>query len=303
MSEDSKLVTNNFNAVAKVAYEAEEKYGMPKLPDDDYSLIGDAIISDWSLPDFKLKHFIANSHIHPMHRARQLLMELNSRQENYEQFVYDLENLEIRIEIEKELMETAATPGQKKLHELEARQLNVSLVRLKEKLKHSWHERNKFLRNLKEFNESELGRHTDGRLFIDILKDDPEECERIEAKYWEYRLGKQAALDMIAYGRVGVGNMEAIMQMPADAQNKALAMAYEVLITNEKRMNLVQDKVQALVDHGQPVSDITALMEIKNTESLMQLTQMAEKIQQLAYNPEGRDDDTGNNNVPLIQKR
>ena len=51
--------------------------------------------------------------------------------------------------------------------------------------------------------------------------DNPEE----ERKYWIARMAKQAAIDVISYGRVGSGNMDSIAMMPEEDQVEALAMA------------------------------------------------------------------------------
>jgi azurin len=40
-------------------------------------------------------------------------------------------------------------------------------------------------------------------------------------------MGKQAAMDMMAYGRVGVGNMEAITQMPVEDQSRVLQITID----------------------------------------------------------------------------
>ena len=105
---------------------------------------------------------------------------------------------------------------------------------------------------------------------------------------WYYSEPKQAAMDMIAYGRIGVGNMEAIMQLDADSQNKTIAMAYEVLIQNESRMNKISDAVVNKLEKGETVSDIHLLANISQSEFIddvaLKLTQ-EKKV------------------VPLIQKR
>ena len=117
----------------------------------------------------------------------------------------------------------------------------------------------------------------------------PEQNEEIEKDYWEYRLAKQGAMDMIAYGRIGVGNMEAIMQLDADSQNKTIAMAYEILIQNESRMNTISDLVVEKLNNGETVSDIHLLTNISQTEfiddDVLKLNNQEKKI------------------VPLIQKR
>ena len=65
-------------------------------------LINRSIVADWSTPEFKIKHFIANSHIHPLHKIRQYMIELNARQEAIENFNDEMLKLEAEIELEKE---------------------------------------------------------------------------------------------------------------------------------------------------------------------------------------------------------
>ena len=54
-----------------------------------------------------------------------------------------------------------------------------------------------------------------------------ENKEEKELEYWQVRMGKQAAMDMMAYGRVGVGNMEAITQMPVEDQSRVLEITID----------------------------------------------------------------------------
>jgi hypothetical protein len=44
-----------------------------------------------------------------------------------------------------------------------------------------------------------------------------------ERKYWIARMAKQAAMDMVSYGRIGSGNMDSIAMMPEEDQIMALA--------------------------------------------------------------------------------
>jgi len=256
---------------------------LPQLNDVQSKLIHKSITTDWSVPEYKLKHFVAGSHIHPFHKVRQYLMELNTRHENLETFERDIEKLEIEIELEAELRDHTNLVAQKKLHELEIRYKKRELLVLAEKFRSQVGDRNKIFKLIEEFNLSSEGQDSQGRLWMDLL-DDPIEAERIEKDYWEYRLAKQGALDMIAYGRIGVGNMEAIMQLAPESQNKCIAMAYETLITNEHRMNQISDGVVKRLDSGNTVTDITQLLGINKTDFMLQL------------------ENQENNDVPSIQK-
>ena len=76
------------------------------------------------------------------------------------------------------------------------------------------------------------------------------------------------------------------MQLDADGQNKCLAMAYEVLLTNESRMNQISDKVVGILESGRSVSDINALLQIQPSEFSLRLANQTQEQP----------------NVPLIQK-
>jgi hypothetical protein len=85
--------------------------------------------------------------------------------------------------------------------------------------------RHYYLDLLKEFLNSPDGKIPDGtdRSWLDILHSD--EQDQYEKQIWTNRLGKQAALDIMFYGRIGVGNMDAILQLSPDQQTETLVLA------------------------------------------------------------------------------
>lgn len=259
---------------------------LPTIINKDNELISRSIRHDWSVPEFKVKHFVAGSHIHPLHKIKQYLMELGSRFENLEIFENDIKRIELEIALLEEQKIDMRYESEKKLADLEIMVKTRTLAISKEKFRNAESEVKKYMRLIEEFNDSHEGKNEHGKLYMDLMND-PVECEKIEAQYWEYRLAKQAALDMIAYGRIGIGNMEAIMQLDADAQNKCIAMAYEVLLTNETRMTQISDSVVHLLQNGQTVSDINKLIQIERTEFINQLEHKTQE---------------NTSNVPLIQK-
>ena len=258
------------------------------LTEKQNEIIRKSQLNDWSIPEFKLKNFVARSHIHPMHQLRQLMLELNTKTEMIDNWEFDREQFELEIELENEQAELTQYVAQKKLHLLEVKRIKAKLAVVNEKLRTILYEREKVLKLIDEIDNSPQGYTKDGRRYLDIMND-PEQNEEIERDYWEYRLAKQAAMDMIAYGRIGVGNMEAIMQLDADSQNKSITMAYEILIQNESRMNKISDTVVEKLNNGETVSDIHLLANISQSEFIndisLQLANQEKKV------------------VPLIQKR
>jgi hypothetical protein len=254
------------------------------LTETQNSMILKAQQMDWSVPEFKVKHFVGGSHIHPLHRIQQYLLELNSRMEMMGTYEYELSKFKAQRELEYEKREVAQFKAEKTLCEIEIADIDRKVKATEGRIFSLSQDIKKYMNLIEEFNNSPEGRDADGELYYDILSN-PIKREAIEAEYWEYRLAKQAAMDMVAYGRIGTGNMEAILQLSGDSQNKCIAMAYEVLITNETRMNLIQEKVVERLESGRTVSDIGKLMNIQKSEFLNRL-ESSEKP-----------------NVPLIQKR
>ena len=72
----------------------------------------------------------------------------------------------------------------------------------------------------------------DGTDLKDAIQD-PKKPHELETQHWRARLGKQAALDIIALGRIGTGNMEAISMMPEEDA----AVAMHIALDWSTRMN------------------------------------------------------------------
>ena len=57
-------------------------------------------------------------------------------------------------------------------------------------------------------------------------------------------MGKQAAMDMLAYGRVGVGNMEAIAQMPVEDQSRVLQITIDYASNMSEAMAGIEENLK-----------------------------------------------------------
>ena len=128
-------------------------------------------------------------------------------------------------------------------------------------------ERNSFLRLIREFNESPIGKYKDGRLLIDVL-DDEKICEELEYEHWTYRMAKQTALDWIAYGRPGIGNMDAVFQLEGEQQEQVLKLALELFARNEMRIKRLTDEVNERIQKGLPPSSGAQLLEITEKDNV-----------------------------------
>jgi hypothetical protein len=107
---------------------------------------------------------------------------------------------------------------------------------------------------------SEYGTLEDGTKLIDIF-DNPAKQEQAEREYWIKRLGKQSAMDMIAYGKVGVGNMDSLTMLSYEDQQKAIELASDVFVHNERRLQQIVHKSNQQAQLGN-ASELTEQLKI-----------------------------------------
>ena len=206
------------------------------LTNDHKELIVTAISQHWTIPEFKVKNFIGNAQITPYAKLKQYLLELNTRESAVESMEYESQKIVFEIEIHTEEMERTLSPAQKKLHQLEVIKLQRMQRKSQSRLKDAYDERDIYLKLIDEFNNSSEGYLEDGRRIMDIMTNSAE-TEKLEKEYWTLRLAKQTALDMIAYGRAGVGNMEAVGMLEPAQQIEVMELACDYFVRNEIRTN------------------------------------------------------------------
>lgn len=204
------------------------------LSENQKELIAYSLSRDWAMPEFKAKHFVGQAQITPYAIIKQYLLELNAREGAIENLEYETKKLQCQIAIEIEKSDAAESIGTKSLHEVEIMHLDRLLKKNLHKIKDAYSERQTFIKLLDDINNSNEGKLPSGELIIDAIKD-PAKEELLEKEYWTLRLAKQTALDMIAYGRAGVGNMEAVSMLEEDQQIQVMTLACDYYIRNEYR--------------------------------------------------------------------
>jgi hypothetical protein len=116
----------------------------------------------------------------------------------------------------------------------------------------NWYlERQQLIDLVNEFLESEEALLPDGsgRTYMDIM--DTEEEDLYEAQYWTNRLAKQAATDLLFYGRVNSGNMDAILSMSPQQQTETLTLA----LSYGSQLQKIQANIQLEVDQTLSLED------------------------------------------------
>jgi hypothetical protein len=204
------------------------------LTTDQAELIAYSLGREWQMPTFKAKHFVGNAQIHPYSKLKQYLLEINSRESALERMIFDYKKNDLALRrVEHKITITEGFDREEA--EIERDEELRKKKTMLHKLKDLYNERQVFLDLIDEFNNSEEGRMKDGTLIIDAIKDRNKE-EELEREYWTLRLAKQSACDMIAYGRIGVGNMEAVSMLDAKQQEEVFQLAADYVVRNENRM-------------------------------------------------------------------
>jgi hypothetical protein len=197
---------------------------------------------NWGTPVFKMDNFIGNAQYSSFGKLRQFMLELKTREDMVSQMEHGIEKIKLEIELIEEYKSQTSSVAQNKLHDLEIKEKYRNLDNAKNLLTMTYEERDKFMLLITRFNESPEGVLPDGRRIIDIMGDHEEE-ERLEAELWVNRLGQQAANDLLFYGHVGTGNMEAIGQLAPEDQIKAIECAVEKTITTSQRLEIAHKSV------------------------------------------------------------
>jgi hypothetical protein len=194
------------------------------MSEDEKDLITKAMNKEWTNPKYKMRYFVGQAQITPFSKFRQWLLEIKSKEESIENMEYEIAKYEIEVDRFARMADEAHDDLDRRLAEVEKWNATRNLTMSKRRLQDWYLERHQLLDLLKEFTESDEGKLPDGsgRTYWDIINTEAE--DDYEAEYWTNRLAKQAATDMLFYGRIGTGNMDAILSMDPKQQAETLAL-------------------------------------------------------------------------------
>ena len=236
-----------------------EQYGLSEF---DQNIIRSAVIVDSGMTDYQSKHFVANSQITPYKQVRQALMELEVRYHAYQEIKASLRKAEIMRLKWIKLKEETPDPLDQELIQIDIDKNDYDITIWKRKIRQSEYEMKSFLDVVKKYANTE-------EEFAYFLEKNEEE----EKQYWIARMGKQAAMDIISYGRVGSGNMDSIAMMNPDEQLESLSIAVQYAGLIQAGLHKISVKAQDTVDKYLENNNITIpeLLETRYEQNL-QLT-------------------------------
>lgn len=221
------------------------------LTDDERAILERGHNTEWKLHEFKLKHFVGHAQFTPYGKLRQWLIELKSRENTIEHIEYEIQRFEVEEKIALRDAENEPDELKKELLLIEAAKIRKDCSRSRLRAMDFYKERNDCIKLIQELLASDEGKLADGRSLM-VAIDDPEVGAEHEKEYWTVRMAMQAANDMHAYGRIGAGNLEAILQLPQHQQIEAIGLANKLALGYEHRQTAIRNEVARLMNIDAP---------------------------------------------------
>lgn len=206
-------------------YNSEINSDVSMLEERDKELIKLSMNKEWTNPKFKLRWFVGQAQITPFAKFRQWLLEIKTKEESIENMEYELAKMDLEYERFTRVRNTSPDDLDRRSAEIEMWNTDRLRYTSRRRLQDWYLERQHLIDLLKEMLDSDEAKLKDGsgRTFLDIINTEAE--DEFEAEIWTNRLAKQAACDMVFYGRINSGNMDAILSMSSEQQAETLALA------------------------------------------------------------------------------
>ena len=239
------------------------------MSEEDYKLLEYSLNKEWSNPKFKMRWFVGETQITPFSKVRQWILEIKSREEAIENLEYEIKKYQVQVDRHLHIAEHSDNEFDRRESQIEADELTRTQIMTKRRLVNWYLERQQIIDLVNEFNESPEALLPDGsgRTYMDIMDTDEEDI--YEAEFWTNRLAKQAATDLLFYGRVGTGNMDAILSMAPEHQTETLTLA----MSYGTQLQKINENIQLQVDETLSLGDKSDNAFLTTPLSLQEATQ------------------------------
>lgn len=207
----------------------------------DKELIDFALTKSNATPKFKLKYFVGGAQLTPYAMLKQWFMELRARQESIDSINIKYKKCLLLIKQEEEKLAATDNELQKEFINLEIIDKKNDCVRYERQLRDVTLEKEDILKLIKDFCNSEFGKLPNGIPLLEVFGNKELE-EELEHQYWTIRMSKQAALDIMFYGRVNEGNMDAILMMHPEQQKQVLTLATQHALEIDNGVGLLKEQ-------------------------------------------------------------
>lgn len=235
------------------------------LSEREKDLVQFAVALEHNSPMFKIRHFVGDAQVTSYAKYKQLMLEIRTREELIETMEMSVAKLEAEAALLEEDYERADERYKKVLiWDLKTKQNEA--LKTKRRLESAYDERSKYLLAVQEMYASGEAFLEDGTDLREVVLD-PVRSEEMERNHWVYRLGKQAALDMISYGHIGTGNLEAISMMDERTATETLHLAITYSHGVKTALGKMEQGIIEAINRG----EVAQTMKIENHKQPNQL--------------------------------
>ena len=222
----------------------------------------------------QIENYVVSSHVTGDRQLKQVLLEIENRTHQREKMLIDERRGALRLKQTKKDLDDAKLNGDPFLIEeaqIEFDDATLDMEMWSRRRAQSDYELNVFIEHIQNHVESK-----------EKLEEASEWNEDEERKYWIARLGKQAALDIVANGRIGIGNMDSIAMMKKDDQIATLDVAsqYSCLlkVSIDKIQGRTEKQFQAYAES--PDIDLPTFHGVEKTLNVPLLDEINERYLQ-----------------------
>ena len=180
------------------------------------TILANAIQFATGQTDYQNENFVMNSHVTKYRQVRQALLEIENRYHGIRKIKLDVRRDEIKIKALQRDLEKCEDDLEVELIQIDIEDLESDNEIRKRKLERQEVEIDVFVKRVQQEVENE----EDIQKYFD---QDPEE----EKKYWIARMGKQAAMDILSFGRISTGNLDSIAMLPEEEQLQILSIGFQ----------------------------------------------------------------------------
>jgi len=184
-----------------------------QLGESDLAIINGALNLNSGQSRYQSEQFVANSQLTPYRMIKQCLLELETRHHSWFTVKNKLARKKVEIQIAQRDIDHSDDELTNKIITIDIEDMKHDVKVWERKITQAEEEIMQYLEMVKTIAKD------DETIIEKAMGYDHEE----ERKYWIARMAKQAAMDMVSYGRIGSGNMDSIAMMPEEDQVMALA--------------------------------------------------------------------------------
>lgn len=232
---------------------------------DEEKILETALQFDNGQSNYSSINFVQKTGLTSYKKIHQSFMELETRYHAYKSIVRNLREAEVRVKILERDINKEQDDLEKELLIIKYDDLVYDVTVFKRKMKQCERELRIYLELLEKTKEKDLTEY--------LIEDETE-----ERKYWMARMSKQAAMDIVAYGRIGSGNMDSILLMPEEDQLETLkgALHFSGLLTNT--IGQINKQIEGEINSSEALSGLQ-MPQLTDSKKLFEIQLNEENIQ------------------------